>query len=86
MSSAWGDMLHRSLSKPQPVLSALPSEVRRLIVAHLAPDSEGLRPGSKEDLKNANLAHSCLREWVRMYKDGSYLRNLLIRSSTSAGP
>jgi hypothetical protein len=70
MSTVLDDMPDMPLSKSQPFLSALPSELRKLIVAHLAPHPERLRPGSKEDLKNANLAHSCLREWVRMFKDG----------------
>jgi hypothetical protein len=71
------DMSHGPLPKPQPVLSALPSELRKLIVAYLAPDPECLRPGSKQDLKNANLAHSCLREWVRMSKYDLQMRHML---------
>ncbi|CAO2656306.1 Nn.00g051090.m01.CDS01 [Neocucurbitaria sp. VM-36] len=54
-------------SKPPPTLTTLPSELRKVIVSHLAPDPEHLRPGCKRDLKNANLAHSCLREWVTEY-------------------
>ena len=54
-------------SKPLPTLNTLPSELRKVIVSHLAPDPEHLRPGCKRDLKNANLAHSCLREWVTEY-------------------
>lgn len=46
-------------------LATLPSELRRLIVSHLAPlGPEDIRPGCKSDLKNANIAHRCLREWV----------------------
>lgn len=48
-------------------LKSLPSEIRRQIVSYLAPSPQQLRPGSKIHLKNANLAHSCLREWVTEY-------------------
>ena len=48
-------------------LNTLPSEIRKLIVSYLAPDPKHLRPGCKRHLKNANLAHSCLREWVTEY-------------------
>ncbi len=54
-------------SKGSIALNNLPSEIRRLIVSSLAPGPKHLRPGSKNDLKNANLAHSCLREWVTEY-------------------
>jgi len=54
-------------SKPQPALNTLPSELRRLIVSHLAPERGTLLPGCKKHLKSANLAHSCLREWVPEY-------------------
>ncbi|KAF2025530.1 hypothetical protein EK21DRAFT_76197, partial [Setomelanomma holmii] len=53
--------------KPEPTLNTLPSELRRLIVSHLAPDPDHLHPGCKRHLQSANLAHSCLREWVREY-------------------
>jgi hypothetical protein len=46
-------------------LDQLPSELRRLIVSFLSPLR--LRPGSKKDLKNANLAHRCLHEWATEY-------------------
>ncbi|KAF2000456.1 hypothetical protein P154DRAFT_620263 [Amniculicola lignicola CBS 123094] len=55
---------------PPPTLNTLPSELRRIIVAHLAPSGPNhvrYAPGSKVHLKNANLAHSCLREWVPEY-------------------
>jgi hypothetical protein len=48
-------------------LNTLPSELRRLIVSYLAPSPDQLRPGCKQHLQNANLAHSCLREWVPEY-------------------
>ncbi|KAF2466686.1 uncharacterized protein BDR25DRAFT_345296 [Lindgomyces ingoldianus] len=47
-----------------PKLDTLPSELRRLIVSHLAPSTKIYAKGCKKHLKNANLAHSCLREWV----------------------
>lgn len=50
--------------RARPTLVTLPSEIHQAIVAHLAPSLEELRPGSKNDLKNANLAHRCLRSWV----------------------
>jgi hypothetical protein len=53
--------------KLQPALNTLPSELMRLIVSHLTPNPNELRPGCKQHLKNANLAHSCLREWVPEY-------------------
>ncbi|KAH7345983.1 hypothetical protein BKA66DRAFT_323989 [Pyrenochaeta sp. MPI-SDFR-AT-0127] len=53
--------------KPSPTLNTLPSELRRCIVSHLTPDPKHLRPGCKRHLKNANLAHPCLREWVTEY-------------------
>lgn len=65
-----GTMSHTT--KPAPTLDTLPSELRRLIVAHLAPSGpEELRPGCKAPLKSANLAHPCLREWVPefMFRD-----------------
>lgn len=49
-------------------LVTLPAELRRLIVSFLAPARlQDLRPGCKDDLRNANLAHSCLRQWVPEY-------------------
>lgn len=49
-------------------LATLPSELRKIIVSHLAPPSiDDLEPGCKAHLKNANAAHSCLREWVPEY-------------------
>ena len=48
-----------------PTLDTLPSELRKLIVSFLAPAY--LYPGSKQALKNANLAQRCLREWVPEY-------------------
>lgn len=48
-------------------LNTLPSELRRLIVSHLAPAPDQIRPGCKQHLQNANFAHSCLREWVPEY-------------------
>ncbi|KAF2176385.1 hypothetical protein K469DRAFT_742993, partial [Zopfia rhizophila CBS 207.26] len=54
-------------SPTPPTLDALPSELRKLIVSHLAPsgdDCTRYARGGKIHLKNANLAHSCLREWV----------------------
>lgn len=53
--------------KPPPALNTLPSEMRKLIVSHLAPGYDTLRPGCKKDLKSANLTHSCLRAWVPEY-------------------
>ncbi|KAH7095106.1 hypothetical protein FB567DRAFT_586436 [Paraphoma chrysanthemicola] len=53
--------------KPVPTLDSLPSELRRIIVSYLAPLSDELVPGCKKHLKNANVAHSCLREWAREY-------------------
>jgi hypothetical protein len=55
------------IPKPEPALNSLPSELRRLIVSHLAPEPDSLHPGCKRHLKSANLAHSCLREWAREY-------------------
>jgi hypothetical protein len=54
-------------SKSQPALNTLPSELRKFIVSYLAPSPDSLKPGCKQNLKNANLAHSCLREWVPEY-------------------
>lgn len=54
-------------STTPPTLDSLPSELRKLIVSHLAPDPNNMKPGCKRHLKNANLAHSCLREWVNEY-------------------
>jgi hypothetical protein len=54
-------------TKTQPALNTLPSELRRLIVSYLAPHPGLTQPDCKADLKNANLAHSCLREWVPEY-------------------
>jgi hypothetical protein len=52
-------------TKLPPTLATLPSELRRIIVTHLGPASpDELVPGCKIHLKNANLAHRCLREWV----------------------
>ena len=70
-------------SKPQPGLNTLPSELRRLIVSHLAPDTDNLRPGCKQHLKNANLAHSCLREWAPeyMFRDMA-LKHVLVGMSS----
>ncbi|KAF1843830.1 uncharacterized protein K460DRAFT_368690 [Cucurbitaria berberidis CBS 394.84] len=51
----------------RPALNTIPSELRRQIVSYIAPDPEHLRPGCKRHLKTANLAHSCLREWVTEY-------------------
>lgn len=48
-------------------LNTVPAELRKLIVSYLAPSPNYLRPGCKKDLKNANLAHSCLRESVPEY-------------------
>ena len=51
-----------------PLLTTLPSEIRRLIVWHLAPASDdATKPGSKIHLQNANLTHPCLREWATEY-------------------
>lgn len=58
---------HSRSRSEAPSLSSLPSEIRRQIVSYLAPDPKQLRRGSKRHLKNANLAHSCLREWVTEY-------------------
>lgn len=70
-------------SKPQPTLNSLPSELRRLIVSHLAPSPDALRPGCKSHLKSANLAHSCLREWVPefMFMDMA-LKHVLVGMSS----
>jgi hypothetical protein len=55
-------------SRRPPTLDTLPSELRRLIVAYLAPSSsEEIKTGCKRYLQNANLAHSCLREWATEY-------------------
>lgn len=49
-------------------LDVLPSELRRLIVSFLAPAASWqLRPGCKNALKSANLAHRCLHEWATEY-------------------
>lgn len=48
-------------------LQTLPSELRKLIVSYLAPEPDSFLPGSKQDLKNANATHSCLREWTPEY-------------------
>ncbi|KAF1920576.1 hypothetical protein BDU57DRAFT_414880, partial [Ampelomyces quisqualis] len=48
-------------------LNTLPSELRRLIVCHLTPSPGYYRPGCKIHLQSANMAHSCLREWVPEY-------------------
>jgi hypothetical protein len=61
------DQPHGLASKPRPSLDTLPSELRKLIVSYLAPCPDHLVPGSKRDLKSANLANSCLREWVLEY-------------------
>ncbi|KAH7393937.1 hypothetical protein DE146DRAFT_660337 [Phaeosphaeria sp. MPI-PUGE-AT-0046c] len=53
--------------KPQPALHTLPSELRRLIVSFLAPHPDCHHPGNKQDLKNANATHSCLRECTPEY-------------------
>ncbi|KAF2641591.1 hypothetical protein P280DRAFT_317180 [Massarina eburnea CBS 473.64] len=52
-------------------LPSLPSELRKLIVSFLVPPLDALGPGSKNDLKNANLTHRCLSEWVpeHMFKE-----------------
>jgi hypothetical protein len=67
MSAVQDDSLQGFAAKPEPALEALPTELRRLIVSHLAPDPENLRLGCKQDLKNANLSHSCLRAWATEY-------------------
>ncbi|KAF2260997.1 hypothetical protein CC78DRAFT_536026 [Lojkania enalia] len=58
----------RPLTRHKPwTLDALPSEIRRLIVSHLTldwPYQTRYTKGAKIHLKNANLAHRCLREWV----------------------
>jgi hypothetical protein len=77
MSHVLDDLAHRTLARPQPALSALPSELRKLIVAHLAPNPQDLRPGSKQDLRNANLVHPCLREWVRISMFNLHVRRTL---------
>lgn len=48
-----------------PTLETLPPEIRKLIISFLAPGA--LLPGCKRALKNANLAHRCLHEWVPEY-------------------
>lgn len=48
-------------------LATLPSEIRRLIVACLAPHPDQLERGCKRDLQNANVAHRCLHEWATEY-------------------
>jgi hypothetical protein len=53
-----------------PTLPSLPSEIRREIVSYLVVTKYvnfQHKLGSKADLKNANAAHSCLREWVPEY-------------------
>ncbi|KAF2685893.1 hypothetical protein K458DRAFT_387847 [Lentithecium fluviatile CBS 122367] len=59
-------------TKPAPTLATLPSELRRIIVTYLAPATpDDIVPGCKTDLKNANIAHRCLKEWVPevMFRD-----------------
>ena len=49
-------------------IDALPSELMKQVVSYLAPTCvEEMKPGCKLDLQNANLAHSCLREWATEY-------------------
>ncbi|EUC46373.1 hypothetical protein COCMIDRAFT_35993 [Bipolaris oryzae ATCC 44560] len=49
-------------------IDALPSELMKQVVSYLAPTCvEETKPGCKLDLQNANLAHSCLREWATEY-------------------
>jgi hypothetical protein len=67
MATMATDQPHGVTPKPQPSLNTLPSELRKFIVSYLAPSLDHLIPGSKQDLKSANLAHSCLREWVPEY-------------------
>jgi hypothetical protein len=67
MSTTANDQPFATTSRPQPTLNTLPSELRKFIVSYLAPSPESLVPGCKQNLKNANLAHSCLREWVPEY-------------------
>lgn len=55
-------------SSPRPTLTTLPSELRKLIVSYLTPASvDEIKPGCKRHLQNANLTHSCLREWATEY-------------------
>ena len=64
-----------------PTLDSLPSEIRKQIVSHLV-ITEYVnfqhKVGSKADLKNANAAHSCLREWVPEYMFRDMVFNYLI--------
>jgi hypothetical protein len=75
-------MADMTKQKPVPTLNSLPSELRRLIVSHLAPNPDNLQRGCKQDLKNANLAHRCLNEWVTefMFKDMA-LQHVLVGMS-----
>jgi hypothetical protein len=83
MSSPGGDSLQGFASKPEPTLDCLPTELTKLIVSYLAPDPDNLRPGCKQDLKNANLAHPCLRVWATeyMFKDMA-LKHVLVGMSS----
>ncbi|ORY12763.1 hypothetical protein BCR34DRAFT_663666 [Clohesyomyces aquaticus] len=60
-----------NLDYTAPKVDTLPSEIQRLIVSHLAPSGDLYAKGCKRHLKNANLAHSCLRKWVPefMFRD-----------------
>jgi hypothetical protein len=77
------DHPHGLTLRPQPSLNTLPSELRKFIVSYLAPCPDHLVPGSKRDLKSANLTHSCLREWVPeyMYRDMA-LQHVLVGMSS----
>jgi hypothetical protein len=83
MSTPPKDQSYEAASRPQPALNTLPSELRRLIVSHLAPSPDSLKPDSKTNLKNANLAHSCLHEWAPeyMFRDMA-LKHVLVGMSS----
>ncbi|KAF2800832.1 hypothetical protein K505DRAFT_263185 [Melanomma pulvis-pyrius CBS 109.77] len=70
MSSAGLPSGNNATEMAPPKLDTLPSELRKLIVSFLAPsgsERERYARYSKLPLKNANLAHACLREWVPEY-------------------
>ncbi|KAF2813661.1 uncharacterized protein BDZ99DRAFT_495312 [Mytilinidion resinicola] len=81
------------LASDRPSITTLPVELLRLIVGHLAPSwhicttektyRHFTRLSSKEDLKNANLAHSCFRQWVPEFLFQDMTLNILITGMSS---